>query len=40
LAVSKLVAQKFDIGKFDFRKLIGLEVRKQYQLSSQTGLQL
>jgi len=32
LAISKLVAQKFDVERFNFRKLIELEVRKQYQI--------
>jgi hypothetical protein len=31
LEVSKL-AQKFDVERFNFRKLIVLEVRKQYQI--------
>jgi hypothetical protein len=31
LAVSRLVAQKFEVEIFNFRKLIELEVRKQYQ---------
>jgi len=32
LAVGKLVAQKFDMEIFSFRKLIELEFRKQYQI--------
>ena len=40
LAVSKQAAQKFDVEIFDLRKLNELEVRKQYRLRLQTGLQL
>jgi len=32
LAVSKQAAQKFDVERFNFRKLNDLEVRKQYQI--------
>ena len=32
LAVSKQVAQKFDMERFNLRKLNELEVRKQYQI--------
>jgi len=33
-------AQKFDVERYNLRKLRELEVRKQYKLRSQTGLQL
>ena len=32
LAVSKHVSQKFDVGRFNLRKLNELEVRKQYEI--------
>jgi len=32
LAVSKQAAQKFDVERFNFRKLSELEIRKQYQI--------
>jgi len=32
LAVSKQAAQKFDVERFNLRKLTDLEVRKQYQI--------
>jgi hypothetical protein len=32
LAVSKLTAQKLDVGKFNTRKLCGLEIKKRYQI--------
>jgi ActR/RegA family two-component response regulator len=32
LAVRKQAAQKFDVVRFNLRKLSGLEVRKQYQI--------
>jgi len=32
LTVSKQVAQKFDVERFNFRELNELEVRKQYQI--------
>jgi len=32
LAVSKQAAQKFDVGRFNLRKLNELEVRLQYQI--------
>ena len=32
LAVSKLTAQKLDVGKFTLRKLSELEVKEQYQI--------
>jgi hypothetical protein len=32
LAVSKQAAQKFDVERFNLRKLTELEVRKQYQI--------
>jgi len=32
LAVSKHAAQKFDVERFNLRKLSELEVRKQYQI--------
>jgi hypothetical protein len=32
LAISKLVAQKFDVERFNFRKLLEVKVRKQYQI--------
>jgi putative IMPACT (imprinted ancient) family translation regulator len=34
LAVSKQAAQKFDGERFNIRKLIELEVRKQYQIKT------
>jgi hypothetical protein len=37
LAVSKQTAQKFDVERFNLRKLSEMEVRKQYQIS-QTGV--
>jgi hypothetical protein len=40
LAVSKQEAQKFDVERFNLRKPDELEVRKQYQLRSETGMQL
>jgi len=33
LAVSKLVAQNSDAGRFNLRKITDLEVRKQYQIT-------
>ena len=33
LAVSKQAAQKFDVDRFNIRKLNELEVRKQYQIT-------
>jgi len=32
LAVSKLIAQKSDVGKFNLRQLSELEVKEQYQI--------
>jgi len=32
LAVSKQVAQKFDVGRFNLGKLNELEVKRQYQI--------
>jgi len=32
LALSKIAAQKFTVGRFDLRKLDELKVRKQYQI--------
>jgi len=32
LAVSKQAAQKFDVGRYNLRKLNELEVKKQYQI--------
>jgi hypothetical protein len=40
LAVSKQAAQKFDMERFNLRKLSETEIRKQHQITSQTGLQL
>jgi hypothetical protein len=41
LAVSKQVAQKFDVKRFNLKKLSDLQVRKQYQSEIlKTGLQL
>jgi hypothetical protein len=40
LAVSKQVTQNFDVERFNIRKLNELEFRKQYQIKSQTTLQL
>jgi len=40
LTVSKLAAQKFDRERFNLEKLSELEVRKQYKLRLQTGLQV
>jgi len=34
LAVSKPAAQKFDVERFDLRKLSKLEVSEQYQIKS------
>jgi len=38
LAVSKPAAQKFDMERFDLRKLSKLEVSKQYQIESSKSL--
>jgi hypothetical protein len=32
LAVNKQAAQKFDVDRFNFRKINDLEFRKQYQI--------
>jgi len=40
LAVSKQATQKFDGERFNLRKVHELEVRKQYHIEFQTGLQL
>ena len=32
LAVSKQTTQKFDVERFNFRRLSALQVRKQYQI--------
>jgi len=40
LAISKETAQNFDVKRFNLRVLNELEVRKQFKLGSQTGLQL
>jgi len=40
LAVSKQVTQTSDVERFNLRKLNELEFRKQYQIRSQTTLQL
>jgi len=40
LAVIKQATQKFEVEKFNLKKINELEVRKQYQIRSQTGLQL
>jgi hypothetical protein len=40
LAVSEQTAQKFDVERFNLRKLNELEVRKQFRLRFQTILQL
>jgi len=40
LAVSKQVAQQFDVERFNLRKLSELKVRKQYQIKISPGLQL
>jgi len=40
LSESKQVAQKFDMERFNFQKLDDVEVKEQYQLKSQTGVQL
>jgi len=37
LAVSKQAAQKFDVERFNLRKLNELEVRKQYQIKISNG---
>ena len=39
LAVSKQASQKLDGDRFNLRKLKDLEVKKQYQIVLQTGLQ-
>ena len=39
LAVSKQTAQKLEGERFNVRKLKDLEVKKQYQIEIQTGLQ-
>jgi hypothetical protein len=38
LAVSKQAALKFDVGRFNLRKLNELEVRKQYQIKISNRL--
>jgi putative IMPACT (imprinted ancient) family translation regulator len=38
LAISKQAAQKFDLERFNFRKLKELEVRKQYQIKISNRL--
>jgi len=40
LAISKQAAQKFDVERFNLRKLSELEVRKQYQIKISPGSQL
>jgi hypothetical protein len=40
LAERKQAAQAFDGGRFNLRKLIDLEVRKQYHIEIKTGLHL
>jgi hypothetical protein len=40
LAISKQAAQKSDGERFNLRKLNELELRKQYQIGVQIGLQL
>jgi hypothetical protein len=40
LAVSKQEAKTFYVERFNFRTLGELEVRKQYQISLKTGVQL
>jgi len=37
LAVSKQAAQKFDVERFNLRKLNELEVRKQYHIKISNG---
>ena len=39
LAVSKQTVQKLDGERFNLKKLKDLEVKKQYQIRLQTGLQ-
>ena len=39
-AVNKQATQRFDGERFNLRKQKELEVRKQYQIEVQTGLQL
>jgi hypothetical protein len=40
LAVSKQAAQKFDVGRFNLKKLNELEVKNSIRSMSQTGVQL
>ena len=40
LAVGKQAAQRFDMQRFNLRKLNEPEVREQYQIEIKTGLQL
>ena len=40
LAVSKQAAQKFDVGRFNLRKLMSCRLGNSIRLRSQTGLQL
>ena len=40
LALGKQAAQRFDRQRFNLRKLNEPEVREQYQIELQTGLQL
>jgi hypothetical protein len=40
LSVSKQATQKFDMESFDLKKPNNAEVKEQYQVKSETGLQL
>jgi hypothetical protein len=40
LAVCKQAAQKFDVGRFNLRKLMSYRLGNSIRLRSQTGLQL
>jgi len=40
LAVNKQAAQKFDVGRFNLRKLMSCWLGNSVRLRSQTGLQL
>jgi len=40
IVLCKQTAQKFNVEIFNLRKFSGLELRKQYQIRSQTDMQL
>jgi hypothetical protein len=40
ISVSKRARQKFDLERFDLKKLLNLEVKAQYQVETSNGLRL